>query len=167
MKTKVKNSIKKNNGTQNYNVEINWEISRKGIICSPELKWENGVCIEVASPSEFNKGIEGIWSPEQLFVAAASGCLMTTFLAIAKNSILDFTSFSCQAKGNMEMIEGKLRISEILLEPVVVITNEMHRNKAIRILKKAKNDCLITHSIKSKITLETTIQVKPILIESI
>ncbi len=167
MKTKVKNSIKKNNGTQNYIVEINWENSRKGIICSPELKWENGVCIEVASTSEFDKGIEGIWSPEQLFVAAASGCLMTTFLAIAENSILDFTSFNCKAKGKTEMIEGKLIISEILLEPVVVITNEMQRNKAIGILKKAKDDCLIIHSIKSKITMKTAIQVKPILIESI
>ncbi len=62
-----------------YNVDINWENSRKGIMCSPELKTKNGVCIEVATPPEFPKGIEGIWSPEHLFVAAVSGCLMTIF----------------------------------------------------------------------------------------
>lgn len=150
-----------------YNVDINWENNRKGIICSPELKGKNGVCIEVATPSDFHKGITGIWSPEHLFVAAVSGCLMTTFLAIAKNSILDFTGFSCQATGKMEMIESKLMISEIFLRPTVVITNEMHRKKAIRILKKTKDTCLITSSIKSKVTMETTIQVNPILIESI
>ena len=151
----------------NYNVDINWENSRKGILCSPELQGKNGVCIQVATPPAFHKGIEGIWSPEHLFVAAVSGCLMTTFLAVAKNAILDFTSFSCQATGKMEMIKSKLIMSDILVRPTVVITNEMHRKKAMRILKKAKDTCLITRSIKSKVTMETTIQVKPILIESI
>ena len=150
-----------------YNVDINWENTRKGIMCSPELNRKNGVCIEVATPPEFPKGIEGIWSPEHLFVAAVSGCLMTTFLSIAEKSTLDFVSFSCQAKGTLEMVEGKLMMSEILLKPIVVIHNEIHRDKAMRIVKKAENACLISNSIKSKIHTEITIKVKPILIESI
>jgi len=149
-----------------YNVDINWENSRKGIMCSPELNKENGVCIEVATPPEFPKGMEGIWSPEHLFVAAVSGCLMTTFLAIAENSTLEFASFNCEAKGKLEHVEDVLMMSEILLKPTVVIYNEAYRDKATRILKKAENACLITHSIKSKITMEITIEVKPILIES-
>ncbi|MEO5977019.1 MAG: OsmC family protein [Chryseolinea sp.] len=149
-----------------YNVDINWENSRKGIMCSPELNKANGICIEVATPPEFPKGIPGIWSPEHLFVAAASGCLMTTFLAIAENSTLEFTSFRCQAKGKMETVEGRLMMSEIHLEPTVVIHNELYRNKAMRILKKAEDSCLIAHSIKSKITMEIIIQVTPILIEA-
>ena len=149
-----------------YNVNINWESSRKGILCSPELNKKNGVCIEVATPPEFPKGMEGIWSPEHLFVAAVSSCLMTTFLAIAENSTLDFASFSCASKGKLEMIDGKFVMSEILLKPTVVIHNEIHRNKATRILKKAEDACLITNSIKSKTTMEITILVKPLLIES-
>jgi len=150
----------------NYNVDINWENSRKGIVCSPELNKANGVCIEVATPPEFPKGMAGIWSPEHLFVAAISGCLMTTFLAIAENSTLEFVSFSCKGKGKMEMVEGKLMISEILLEPMVVIHNEKYRDKAVRIIKKAEDACLISRSVKSKITMEITIEVKPLLIES-
>jgi peroxiredoxin-like protein len=149
-----------------YNVDINWENSRKGIVCSPELNKKNGVCIEVATPPEFPKGIAGIWSPEHLFVAAVSGCLMTTFLAIAENSTLEFTSFSCHAKGKLESIEGKLQMSEILLKPTVIIHNEKYTDKAMRILKKAEDACLITRSIKSKITMEINIEVKHLLIES-
>jgi peroxiredoxin-like protein len=149
-----------------YNVDINWENSRKGIVCSPELNTKNGVCIEVATPPEFPKGIEGIWSPEHLFVASISSCLMTTFLAIAENSTLEFTSFSCQANGKLEQVEGKLMMSEILLNPTVVIHNEKHIDKATRILKKAENACLISNSIKSKINMEITIKVKPLLIEN-
>ncbi len=153
--------------TQYYNVNTNWENSLKGILCSPELNEKNGICIEVATPKEFPKGIAGIWSPEHLFVAAVNGCLMTTFLAVAENSALKFTSFNCQAKGKLETVEGKLMISEILLKPMVVIHDENHRDKAIRILKKAENACLISNSITSKITMEITIEVNPILIQSI
>ncbi|MFN3756857.1 MAG: OsmC family protein [Flavobacterium sp.] len=149
-----------------YNVEINWENTRKGIICSPELNKENGVCIEVATPPEFSKGIKGIWSPEHLFVAAVSGCLMTTFLAIAENSTLEFTSFTCKSKGKLDIVEGKLMISEILLNPTVVISDEQYRDKTIRIVKKAEDACLISHSVKSKIAMEITIEVKPHLIEN-
>ena len=152
--------------THYYNVDINWKNSRKGIMCSPELNKKNGVCIEVATPPEFPKGMEGIWTPEHLFVSAVSGCLMTTFLAIAENSTLDFVSFSCQAIGKLEMVDGTLLISEILLKPTVVIHNEVHRDKAVRILKKAEDACLITRSIKSKVTMEISVKVKPILIEN-
>jgi peroxiredoxin-like protein len=151
--------------TTYYNVNINWENSRKGLLCSPELNRANGICIEVATPPEFDKGIAGIWSPEHLFVAAVSGCLMTTFLAIAENSTLEFSSFSCDAKGTLEMVDGKLMISEILLKPTVIIHDETHRDKAIRVIKKAENACLITHSIRSKIILEIIVEVQPILID--
>ena len=153
-----------------YNVDINWRQDRKGMMCSPELtegSSSSSNCIEVATPPEFPKGMEGIWSPEHLFLAAVSGCLMTTFLAIAEHSTLEFTSFSCKAKGTLEKVEGKLMISAILLKPTVVIQNERYINKATRILQKAENACLITHSIKSKITLDISIQVKPVLIENI
>ena len=151
--------------THYYNVDINWENNRKGILCSPELNKQNGICIEVATPPEFAKGMAGIWSPEHLFVAAVSGCLMTTFLGIAEGSKLEFTSFSCKAKGKLEMVEGKSIMSEILLEPTVVIHDELYRDKAIRILKKAEETCLIAHSMKSKIIMEVIIEVKPVLIE--
>ncbi|KKM02022.1 hypothetical protein LCGC14_1788600 [marine sediment metagenome] len=152
--------------THFYNVTTNWENSRKGIVCSPELNEQNGICIEVATPPEFPKGMAGIWSPEHLFVAAVSGCLMTTFLAIAENSKLDFASFSCKAKGKLERVDGSLIMSEVFLDPTVVIHNEVQKDKAMRIVKKAENACLITNSITSKITMEITIEVHPVLIET-
>jgi len=152
--------------THFYNVGINWENSRKGILCSPELNKKNSVCIEVATPPKFPTGIEGIWSPENLFIAAISGCLMSNFLAIAENSTLEFTSFSCTSKGKLEMVEGKLTISEVFLKPTIVIHNEIFRNKAIRILKKAEYECIITHSIRSKVTMEISVEVIPMLIET-
>jgi len=46
--------------------------------------------LDVATPPQFPKGIERVWSPEHLFTAAVNSCLMTTFLSIAENSKLEF-----------------------------------------------------------------------------
>lgn len=143
-----------------YNVEINWNKDRKGVMCSPELSQESGdlnSCIEVATPPEFPKGVPGIWSPEHLFTAAVSSCLMTTFLAIAENSKLEFVNFSCKSQGKLEQIDGKFIMSEIILEPIVSIAKEKDREKAEKVLQKSEGACLISNSIKSKITMVTKI----------
>lgn len=143
-----------------YNVEVNWNTARKGVMCSPELNKEAGTCIEVATPPEFPKGMPGIWSPEHLFTAAVSSCLMTTFLSIAENSKLAFVSFCCQSKGKLEQVDGKFMMSEIILEPTVTIFNEKDREKAERVLQKSEAACLISNSVKSKVTMVPIINVK-------
>lgn len=136
-----------------YNVDVNWNKDRQGIMCSPELKKEADSCIAVATPPEFPKGIPGIWSPEHLFTASVSSCLMTTFLAIAENSKLSFTDFYCHSQGKLEQVDGQFMMSEIRLEPTVTISNEADRDKALRILEKSERACLISNSVKSKITM--------------
>lgn len=142
-----------------YNVEVKWDNARKGIMCSPELNQEKGICIEVATPPEFPKGIPGIWSPEHLFTAAISSCFMTTFLSVAENSKLLFSSFSCKSKGKLEQIEGKFMISEIILEPIVTITDEKERERAEKVLQKSEAACLISNSVKSKVIMNPTVKI--------
>ena len=143
-----------------YNVNINWSNDRKGNLCSPEINQFNTEkkCIEVATPPEFPKGIPGIWTPEHLFIAAVSSCLMTTFLAIAENSKLEFKSFSCKSTGVLEQIEGKFLISEIILEPTIIINDEKDRERAERVIQKSEAACLISNSIISKITMNSMIK---------
>ncbi len=144
-----------------YNVTVTWSADRKGIICSPELngaKSENG-CIEVATPPEFPKGIPGIWSPEHLYTAAVSSCLMTTFLAIAENFKLDFISFRCQSSGKLELIDGKYLMTEVKLDPVVEITDAMQYEKALKVLSKAESNCLISNSITAKVSMNPVVEI--------
>jgi peroxiredoxin-like protein len=143
-----------------YYVNIHWDSDRKGIMCSPELtvsQSEKG-CIEVATPPQFPKGMHGIWSPEHLFTAAVSSCFMTTFLAVAENSKLDFKSFDCQATGILEQAEGKFLMTEVLLEPKVTIVNEKDKDRAFRILQRTELNCLISNSIKSKVSMNPVVK---------
>lgn len=145
-----------------YLVDVAWSEDRKGMMCSPELNVSanSGGCIEVATPPEFPKGIPGIWSPEHLFTASVSSCLMTTFLAVAENSKLDFVSFRCGSKGKLEQVDGKFRMTEVLLEPVVLVKVEKDVDRALKVLQKSEANCLISNSINAKVIMKPIVRVE-------
>jgi peroxiredoxin-like protein len=132
-----------------YNVNLKWNSDRIGEVSSPELNSK----IEVATPPQFPKGVEGIWSPEHFFTAAVNSCFMTTFLAIAENFRLEFKEFNCNAVGVLEQVEGKYLMTEVILNPTLVITKEEDKEKALRVLDKSEKACLISNSINSKVSL--------------
>ena len=139
-----------------YNVSLNWDEGRRGTLGSPELDEK----IEVATPPEFEKGVEGVWSPEHLFISAVSSCLMTTFLSMADFSKLKFASFSCDAIGTLGKMENKFAVDKIVLKPVLVIKDEKDAEKAERLLHKAEKACLITNSIKTEILFDPKIEIE-------
>jgi peroxiredoxin-like protein len=139
----------------NYEVDLNWLHDRLGVIYSPDLNDE----INVATPPQFPKGIEKVWSPEHLLVAAVNSCLMTTFLAIAENSKLEYKHFTSKASGKLEMVDGKYLISEITLKPLLTINDEADREKSELVLRKSEKACLISNSIKSTIIFEPEVRV--------
>jgi peroxiredoxin-like protein len=130
----------------NYEVSVAWLTDRKGVMTSPELT----TSVEVATPPQFPKGMEGIWSPEHLFVAAVNSCLMTTFLSIAENSKFEYISFNSKAIGKLEMVDGKYMMSEVTLMPEIEIVDEQQKERAERVLQKSETNCLISNSVKSK-----------------
>lgn len=136
-----------------YQVQLNWIADRKGIVASEVLP----TTIEVATPPEFPKGIEGIWSPEHLFVAAVNSCFMTTFLAVAENSKLEFSRFACNAVGTLDKVDGKYQITEVKLTPILTINDIALKEKGIRVMEMSEKACLISNSITSKVSLAPTI----------
>lgn len=138
-----------------YDVNLHWVAGRKGEISSPALQDK----IEIATPPEFQGGIPNIWSPEHLFTASVLSCFMTTFLAIAENSKLNFKDFNCSAKGYLEKVDGKFMMSRIVLNPDLKILMEEDRPKAEKILEKSEKACLISNSITSQVDLNTNVQV--------
>ncbi|MGM0636017.1 MAG: OsmC family protein [Bacteroidota bacterium] len=146
-----------------YNVNVKWKEDRKGVMQSKELfnpETDNNNQIEVATPPEFPGGMKHIWSPEHLFTAAVNSCLMTTFLAIAGHSKLDFISFDCNSEGVLEKVEGKFMMSKVYLYPEVVITDENQKDRANRILEKSEKACLISNSVKTEVIMKPKVIVQ-------
>lgn len=135
-----------------YHTTIRWTEQRKGVIsCAGKPD------IQVATPPEF-KGHEGIWSPEDLFVASANICLMTTFLAVAERAGLAFSSYESAAEGKLELVDGKFQLTAITLKPTITLTTSTDTAKAMELIEKAEANCLISNSMKAKVSLEPTIR---------
>src|SRR4249919_3140519 len=119
-----------------YTTEVEWTGERRGDLSAPQLP-----DMEVDAPPEF-KGHEGVWTPEHLFVASVNACFMTTFLAIAENSKLEFVSFSADAKGKLEKLaDQRFMMTEITLQPKLVVRNARDTERANRISEKAEKHC--------------------------
>lgn len=135
--------------THTYQVDLEWKDAKRGLL---QIDQQTAT-LEVATPPPFNGGLEGFWSPEHLLTASVSSCFMTTFLAIAENSKLEFKSFGCQAKGLLGQIDGKWLMTEIQLFPKLELKDEKDVEKATRILSKTEKACLISNSIQMKVSL--------------
>lgn len=115
--------------------------------------------VEVASPTEFG-GPGATWSPEHLFVASISSCLMTTFYVIADISGLEVLDYEDDATGHLLRGEDRLyRIDQVTLRPRVVVGSHSETAKALKLLEKAKTVCLISRSVSSDIEMEATVAV--------
>lgn len=134
-----------------YHTSVKWTEQRKGVIsCAGKPD------IQVATPPEF-KGHEGIWSPEDLFVASANICVMTTFLAVAERAGLAFRSYESSAEGRLELVDGKFQFTEIILKPVITLPPGGDAAKAKELIEKAEANCLISNSMKARVHLNASI----------
>jgi len=125
-----------------YMVTVDWKHDRVG-----NLNIEGKPKVEVSSPPEF-EGLEGIISPEDLFVAAATSCFMTTFVAFTNKMRFDFKSFSCEGQGTLERVDKGFQFTKLLLKTKVMVDSEDLKPKAERALDLAGKYCLVSNSMK-------------------
>ena len=130
-----------------YKNSIRWEGERRGIVSS-----DNKPSFKVATPPEF-KGHPGIWSPEDLFVASVNVCIMTTFLHYAERNKLEFLSYKSDAEGVLEIIDNNFMFSEIKIRPLLAVKKDSDINKAKDLIELSEKNCLISNSIKSKVSV--------------
>ncbi|PWU23295.1 MAG: hypothetical protein C5B48_08860 [Candidatus Rokuibacteriota bacterium] len=57
--------------------------------------------LQVATPPEFRGGIPGVWSPEDLLVAAAASCFLVTLVAIAERRRLPLRDLDVRGIGHV------------------------------------------------------------------
>lgn len=131
-----------------YRTSVKWTGQKTGAATSPGKP-----AIQVATPPEF-KGHEGIWSPEDLFVASANVCVMTTFLAFAERAGFPFSGYECEAEGRLELVEGKFQVTLITLKPKISLKDAADADKAKEILARSEANCLISNSMKTKVVIE-------------
>ncbi len=125
-----------------YLVKIDWTHGRVG-----NLTVKGKPKIQISAPPEFD-GPEGVISPEDLFVAAATSCFMTTFITFTKKLHIEFKSFTCKGLGTLERVEKGFQFTKLLLRAKVTVDTEDLIPKAERALDLAGKYCLVSNSMK-------------------
>ena len=122
-----------------YEVRVDWTHERNG-----NLLVEGKPLIEVSTPPEFG-GPEGYISPEDLFVAAAASCMMTTFVTFSHKLRFEYKSFSCVAKGTLGRVEKGFQFTKMHIKATVAVGDEDLKKKAERALELAGKYCLVSN----------------------
>lgn len=138
-----------------YRGDLEWLGHRTGI-----LRCHGRSPLWVSSPPEF-KGEADAWSPEDLFVGAASICLMTTFAAYCAQKELRLVSYSCEAEGIMEFTNERYQFTRILLRPKIQVSTEAEREMAEGVIQLAHQNCIIANSIRADVFLQPSVEVAP------
>lgn len=132
----------KNDRQFSFDVQLNWLNGKRGILSARDVAG----AIQVATPPAF--GGEGkCWSPEHLFLSSISSCYMSTFLAFAERLHLKIEKMDCEAIGQIQIIGGRYKFSEINLYPRIVINDEAMRELFNTAIEKTHRYCLITNSV--------------------
>ncbi|MDH2347963.1 MULTISPECIES: OsmC family protein [unclassified Bradyrhizobium] len=138
-----------------YNANTAWSSARRGTLSASGKPH-----ISVGSPPEF-KGAPDIWAPEELMVGSVNTCMMLTFLTLAHAKGLTPVGYESEAEGLLENIEGKYRITEVIVRPRVSLKGKAEIERAREIMETVETQCFISNSIKSKVTLSAEFVVAP------
>jgi organic hydroperoxide reductase OsmC/OhrA len=103
-------------------------------------------------------GDPSVLNPEQLLVMAASSCQMMSFLHLAAKARIDVVAYDDEATGLMPEDDMPLRITEITLRPRITVAGDASEERVRKLVHTAHEHCFIANSLKSAVSIETTVE---------
>jgi organic hydroperoxide reductase OsmC/OhrA len=131
--------------------------------------WTSGNCglaksesapnaIHFTTPKEFG-GLAGIWTPEELLLAALGGCFTTTLRTVAGTDKFDITDLEVEVNGTLRKSTCGYDFSAIVIRPKLRIACSNERERAFNLLRKAERLCLVFRAIDAPLRFEPKIEV--------
>jgi organic hydroperoxide reductase OsmC/OhrA len=105
------------------------------------------------------RGDADLPNPEQLLVLAASSCQLLSFLAVAARAGIDVVGYADDARGEMPADSVPLRITRVVLRPVVTVRGAVRPEEVERLLHQAHEECYVASSLRSEVVLEPRVEV--------
>ncbi len=145
--------------TTTYHTTVSWQGEHRGWI-----SMGNGPEMEFSAPPDA-KGMPGVLTPEDAFVAAVNTCIMMMFLWSCERMKLDLLSYECRAEGTKLIeLDRTETFTQILLSPKISVkagneTPNSIKARLKRALISAQKYSLVANSIKSKVIIEPTIEI--------
>ena len=120
--------------------------------------WTDDKPILEASSDVVFRGEKSKYNPEDLLVAALSGCHMLFYLHVCSDAGIVVLRYEDQAEGKMiEQPDGSGKFKEVVLKPSVLIIGEEGKERARALHKKANQLCFIANSVNFPVRHKPTI----------
>jgi organic hydroperoxide reductase OsmC/OhrA len=151
--------------THQYDVRTVWD----GAAAGPTRDYQSysrEYAIEIAGKPRLQasadatfRGDKALHNPEDLLVAALSGCHLLSYLALCSLKKIEVTAYHDQAFGLMEESAGAGRITEVTLRPRVTIAAGSDVAAATALHKEAHKVCFIANSVNFPVKHEPVVEV--------
>ena len=137
-----------------YRVVAWWTSGQTGIAKSDSAP----NAIHFTAPPQFG-GVEGRWAPEDLLMTALASCFTTTFHAIAGHSKFEYTDLAVEAEGTVSKTDTGYGFNEIVIRPTLTIASEENRQRAISLLQKVRELCLVSRALAAPQRFEIQVEI--------
>jgi len=149
-KTTIEWTGNKGSGTSNYR---DYERSHT-------ISVENKPIIEGSSDPAF-RGDKTKYNPEEMLLSSLSSCHMLWYLHFCSEAEIIVTDYIDNATGTMEeTTNGSGHFTEVVLNPIVTITDETQIEKAKELHTKANEFCFIANSVSFPVKHSPKIVIK-------
>jgi organic hydroperoxide reductase OsmC/OhrA len=96
-------------------------------------------------------------NPEDLLVASLSGCHMLWYLHLCTEAGIEVVAYSDDASGVMAGKDGKIRFTEVVLRPrVVIAAGDPEQAKALH--ARASDACFVASSVNFPVCHEAVVE---------
>ena len=142
--------------TYEFPVDVRWVSGRRTIVSVPGKH-----DLEVSPPPEFQGGVEGMWSPEDLLVGSIASCYAVTFLRLAHLREVPVRSLDVRGSGTLGRREdGHFGFTGAVVHATLE-TEHGSEQDAIAAAEDAERSCLIAVSMDFPLQFEIDLHVAP------
>ena len=106
------------------------------------------------STDPFYRGDPSLYTPEDLLLAAVTGCYMLGYVALCARAGVVVVSYEDAPLATLARQEGRTRFVDVLLRPKVVIESGSDMQKAVALHEKAHSICVIANSVNFPVRYE-------------
>ncbi len=146
-----------------YVAHVRWNGPAGGATTNYE-EYDRGYVVEIpgkpvleGSADPHFRGDRSRHNPEDLLVVALSACHMLSYLAECARAGIAVVAYDDAARGEMTLIDGKIRFREVLLRPRVTIADPARLEKAVGLHERAHEECFIANSVNFPVRHEAVV----------
>jgi organic hydroperoxide reductase OsmC/OhrA len=140
-----------------FPLSVRWLSGRRTVVSAPGKD-----DLEVATPPEFRGGIEGVWSPEDLFVGSVAACYAVTLVAVAERRRVPLRGLEVGASGKVtQRSDGRFGFTEVVLEATAT-TDPGYEEELAAAAETAERGCLVSASLDLPVHLELEVRTVPL-----